>query len=141
MRKRLSEWAIVSAALLLCVFSLGFFFGRNQANRNDTLVQVSRSAPKTQDELPESASAKAPSPAADASDETKQNGGKLDLNAATVEELTTLPGIGETLAQRIVDYRAVSGGFVTIEQLMEVNGIGEAKFESLKDQITVEEVP
>ena len=58
MRKRLSEWAIVSAALLLCVFSLGFFFGRNQANRNDTLVQVSRSAPKTQDELPESASAK-----------------------------------------------------------------------------------
>lgn len=141
MRKRLSEWAIVSAALLLCVFSLGFFFGRNQANRNDTLVQVSRSVPETMDALPESASAKAPSPAADASDETKQSGGKLDLNAATVEELTTLPGIGETLAQRIVDYRAVSGGFVTVEQLMEVNGIGEAKFEALKDQITVEEAP
>ena len=141
MRKRLPEWAIVSAAILLCVFSLGFFFGRNQANRNDTVVQVSRSTSDTQNELPESTFAKDAASDADVPEEAQQTGGKLDLNTATAEELTTLPGIGETIAQRIVDYRAVSGGFVTIEQLMEVNGIGEAKFEDLKDFITVEEAP
>ena len=62
----------------------------------------------------------------------------LDLNTATVEELAQLPGIGEELARRIMEYREVSGPFETTEQLMEVSGIGEGKFAALEGRITVE---
>ena len=61
-----------------------------------------------------------------------------DLNTATAEELDTLPGIGESLAGRIIAYREANGPFRTIEQIMEVSGIGEAKFAELKDRITVD---
>ena len=63
---------------------------------------------------------------------------QLDLNTATVEELAQLPGIGEELARRIMEYREVSGPFETTEQLMEVSGIGEGKFAALEGRITVE---
>ncbi|MCK4388321.1 MAG: helix-hairpin-helix domain-containing protein, partial [Dehalococcoidia bacterium] len=51
--------------------------------------------------------------------------------------LETLPGIGEVLAQRIVDYRSENGPFKRIEDLLKVSGIGEATFEKIKDYITV----
>lgn len=62
----------------------------------------------------------------------------LDLNAAAEEELVQLPGIGEELARRIVEYRETNGPFETVEQLMEVSGIGEGKFAELEGRITVE---
>ena len=62
----------------------------------------------------------------------------LDLNAATAEELTQLPGIGEELARRIVEFRESSGPFESVEQLMEVSGIGEGKLAALEGWITVE---
>lgn len=61
----------------------------------------------------------------------------LDLNTATAEELTVLPGIGAVLAERIVEYRAAHGGFGTVEELMEVSGIGETKFAALEGRVTV----
>lgn len=61
----------------------------------------------------------------------------LDLNTATEEELDTLPGIGEELARRIVEYRETSGPFESVEEIMEVSGIGEAKFADLEGRITV----
>ena len=61
----------------------------------------------------------------------------LDLNQASAEDLVRLPGIGEKLAQRILDYRAAHGAFQTAEELMEVRGIGEATFAELKEYITV----
>jgi competence protein ComEA len=67
----------------------------------------------------------------------------LDLNTATAEDLTLLPGIGEELAARIVEYREANGPFESVEELMEVSGIGEAKFAALEDHVTVgeEETP
>ena len=65
----------------------------------------------------------------------------LDLNSATAEELATLPGVGEVLAQRIVDWRMENGAFADIKQLLEVRGIGEAIFEEIQDKITVGEAP
>lgn len=62
----------------------------------------------------------------------------LDLNRATAEDLTALPGIGEALAERIVAYRTEHGPFSSPEELMEVSGIGEAKYAGLKDRVTVD---
>lgn len=61
----------------------------------------------------------------------------LDLNTAGAEELAELPGIGEELARRILEYREANGPFETAEELMEVSGIGEGKFAALADRITV----
>lgn len=61
----------------------------------------------------------------------------LDLNTATAEELTALPGIGPALAERIAAYRTEHGPFSAPEELMEVPGIGEAKYAALEGRITV----
>lgn len=66
---------------------------------------------------------------------------RIDLNKATLEELISLPGIGQELARRIIDYRTSAGGFKTPEELKKVKGIGQHKFEALKDRINVDENP
>jgi competence protein ComEA len=63
--------------------------------------------------------------------------GLLDLNSATLEELMTLPGIGPTRAQDILDYRNLAGKFKQIDELMEIPGIGQATFDSLKPLVTI----
>ena len=69
--------------------------------------------------------------------EQRDKEGKININLADAETLDTLPGIGEQLAQRIVEYRSYNGPFSKIEDLMLVSGIGEAKFRELRTQITV----
>ncbi|WP_406317655.1 ComEA family DNA-binding protein [Streptosporangium sp. NBC_01639] len=61
----------------------------------------------------------------------------LDLNTATPQQLEQLPGVGEVLARRIVEYRDGHGGFRTVEQLREVSGIGERKYAEMKDRVHV----
>jgi competence protein ComEA len=60
---------------------------------------------------------------------------KLSLSTATVAQLDQLDGIGPTLAQRIVDYRTQHGGFRSIGELREVEGIGDKRFDSLKEAL------
>ncbi len=60
----------------------------------------------------------------------------LDLNTATPEQLDTLPGVGEVTANRIVTYRSAHP-FTTVDELLEVPGIGQRRFEQLKDLVTV----
>ena len=62
---------------------------------------------------------------------------KINLNTATLEELQTLSGIGESKAKAIIEYRETVGKFQKIEDLMEVSGIGEALYEKVKNDITV----
>jgi len=64
-------------------------------------------------------------------------GGLVNINTADVNELDTLPGIGPALAQRIIQYRETNGPFNDIEDLKKVSGIGDKRFEDLKDRITV----
>jgi competence protein ComEA len=64
-------------------------------------------------------------------------GSPLNLNTATVAQLETLPGIGKSTAQRILEYREKSGGFKKIEDLMNVRGIGEKSFLKLKPLVSV----
>ncbi len=68
-----------------------------------------------------------------------RNGGRLDLNRATLEELMELPGIGQVRAQSILDYRAEHGPFRLTSDLMNVSGIGEGIYAGLRDLIYVEE--
>ncbi|MFV2102652.1 helix-hairpin-helix domain-containing protein [Micromonospora sp. LOL_024] len=64
-------------------------------------------------------------------------GARVNLNTATSAQLETLPGIGPVLAQRIVGYRDQHGGFRTVGDLRQVSGIGDARYEQLKDLVTV----
>ena len=62
---------------------------------------------------------------------------KVSLNSATIDELMQLPGIGEVKAKAIIAYREENGGFKSIEELLEVNGIGESTFNKIKDQLSL----
>lgn len=64
---------------------------------------------------------------------------RIDINSATAEELTLLPGIGEALAQAILDYRGENGAFESLEQLMQVPGIGKSRFAAIEDKICLGE--
>jgi competence ComEA-like helix-hairpin-helix protein len=64
-------------------------------------------------------------------------GEKVNINTAEVDVLSQLPGIGPAYAQRIVDYRKEFGPFKTIEDLLNVRGIGDRTFEKIRDLITV----
>ena len=77
----------------------------------------------------------------DSTDDTSSSSvvisGKVSLNTATLDELMTLPGIGEAKAQAIIEYREEVGAFQNIEELKEVSGIGDAIFDQIKENITI----
>lgn len=109
--------------------------------------------PKTQQpsEEPPPSELKMPTPAASeeppeqTAPETAEPGeshytadGKLRINYATQKELETLPGIGEVLASRIIEYREQNGAFSKLSTLKVVKGIGDARYNAIKELITVE---
>jgi len=64
--------------------------------------------------------------------------GRININLANLTELQTLPGIGPVMGQSIIDYREAMGGFSSIEELLNVSGIGPARFENIRDRVTVD---
>jgi len=64
-------------------------------------------------------------------------GGLINLNTASLSQLDSLDGIGPTYAQRIIDYREANGDFTSIDQIKNIKGIGDKKFEKIQDQITI----
>jgi len=63
--------------------------------------------------------------------------GKININTASMEQLLSLPGIGEGKAQKIIAYREQTGGYASIEEIMNVEGIKEGLFAKIRDRITV----
>lgn len=63
--------------------------------------------------------------------------GKVNINTATASELEALPGVGEVIAQRIVDYRTANGPFGSADELIDVSGIGESTLASMRELVTV----
>ena len=64
---------------------------------------------------------------------SSQESSKININTATIEELDTLPGVGEATANKIVNHRSENGEFKTVEEIKNVNGIGDKKFENIKE--------
>jgi competence protein ComEA len=65
------------------------------------------------------------------------SGGLINVNTASATELETLSGIGEVLAATIIEYRTQNGPFASVEDLMDVSGIGPATLDEIRDQVTV----
>lgn len=63
--------------------------------------------------------------------------GRININQASLDELMTLPGIGEGIGQSIIDYRTENGNFSSLEDLKKVDRIGERTFDKLKDKISL----
>ena len=104
--------ALVTLAFLAAVLYLTF--GANRAGREDYTVQTERNAEE------EAAPVRV----------------LVNINTASAEELETVTGIGPVLAQAILDYRAEHGDFQTLDELLEVRGIGSAKLDAMRDEIT-----
>jgi competence protein ComEA len=80
--------------------------------------------------------ASSPPPAADPSASSPTAAAPVDLNAATLEELETLPGVGPVTGQKIIDWRTAHSGFTSVEQLQQVSGIGPATYAELSPLVT-----
>lgn len=116
-----AQWILLAlTAGFICVL-LGIFVGRNTKGTYGFLPEFPQSVEAEETTAPSAAAEK----------------GKLNINTATVQELTMLPGIGDVLAQRIVDYRNAYGPYGSIEELLNVEDIGEVRLSRIYDYITV----
>ena len=125
---------VVCFVTLACVaFTIGFLVGRQSAKTQVVIQAEPLAAGSTTDV--ETETQEQIESVSDAEDQ--QQSGVLNINTATAAQLDALPGIGEVLAERIVNYRESHGPFASIEELMDVSGIGVKKFEAICDWITV----
>ena len=131
---------LVILTMLFAGFMVGFYIGRN-SNPDD--VQISR-FPAATAEATKPSSAPAVTPNQPSTAETTIPSspvtvpvGKININTATKEQLMTLEGIGEVLAQNIIDYRTEHGPFRKIADLLLVKGIGEHRLDAIIDDITI----
>ncbi len=77
------------------------------------------------------------SASSESSGSDKITSGTININSASVSELMRLPGVGESTAEKIVSYRNANGEFLAIEEIMNISGIGQKKFESMKPFLRV----
>lgn len=128
MKERAIFWALSAVFVSVCICLI--LFGRLTL-RSEQVYVVTESASEAQETpfLSETDGS--------AEESVQAPSGKVNINTADADELKTLPGIGDVIAERIIAYREENGGFDSAEELMEVSGIGEAKFNAVKDMIAI----
>ena len=129
-RQKIAGW-VYGILLVAAAFVLGWFAGVGQT---PSPIQVTVSETVQEPAVPAAESQ------TQVQDQTQPQAetGLIDLNTADQAALETLPGIGPTLAARILAYRETIGRFVAKEQIMDVEGIGEKRYADLEQLITVE---
>ena len=130
MKLEKSQWILLVLTVLFITFTLAYFIGRNSVKAVITTQNAAQPAP---------AQSTSGQEAAQAQNAQIMEQPRVNLNTATAEDLEELPGIGPKLAERILVWREENGGFLSVEQLMDINGIAEGKFEEIKDFVFVEE--
>ena len=120
--KNICKYIMVSAIFLFIGIMLGIFFGRNSGSDSILLTQTNSSEINTS------------SPTTAYYDEVL---GRININSATADELTSVPGIGSVTAQRIVEYRRKYGKFYSINDLLKIKGISETTLDDIRPYITV----
>lgn len=123
--KKVLHNPFVIALILLVFFASGVLVGRHSTTTVAKLVvsddPVQPDADQTKDTMPEEYIV----------------GDKIDINVAPAEVFATFPGIGDVLAQRIVSYREEHGPFASVDDLLNVEGIGENKLNAMRQYLTV----
>ena len=123
--KKQSVTILICLTILFCTFTLGFFLGRNHNHETVLLSQIPV----------EALHRLSPVMPTETLSHNSDISFPIDINTASATELTALPGIGESLAGRIIEYRTLNGSFSNPEELMNVPGIGTTKYEKILNYI------